>query len=113
MRIWSGEEEGDIFGEFEVSKEDLQPAITSPQNEARQGSISSKFLHATNNSPSALSNPAAAGLQAESEPPSRASATSCEETSDHASDPPLSPSIDGSNDSPTLASSFTFAGEPA
>lgn len=113
MRIWSGEEEGDIFGEFEVSNEDLQPASTSFQNEARQDSISSKFSRATSNSPSALSNPAAAGLQTESEPPNVTSANSCAETSGHASDPPLSPSIDGSHDSPTLASSFTFAGEPA
>lgn len=113
MRIWSGEEEGDIFGEFEVSKEDLQPASTSPQNEARQGSISSKFFRATSISPSALSNPAEAGLQTESEPPSGTSANSGKDTPDHASDPPLSPSIDGSNDSPTLASSFTFAGESA
>ena len=119
LRILSGEEEGEIFGEFEVSKEDLQPARSSPYNETRRSSISSMCLNATSNSPSGLalivSSPA--GLHINPEPcaksPSCTSAHLCEHTSDRVSDPPLSPSVDGSNDSPTLASSFTFAGEPA
>ena len=109
----SGEDEGEIFGEFEVSKEDLQPERSSSQNETRCGSISSKCLHASSNSPSGFVTAFAAGLQIDLElcakSPSCTSAHLCKQTSD----PPLSPSVDGSNDSPTLASSFSFAGEPA
>ena len=117
LRTLSGEEEGEIFGEFEVSKEDLQPAKSSPQNVTRRGSISSMCVNATSTSLSRLTTSSPAGLHINSEScaksPSCTSGHLCEQTSDHASAPPLSPSIDGSNDSPTLASSFTFAGEPA
>ena len=113
----SGEEEGEMFGEFEVSKEDLHLTRSGSHDETRRGSISSKRFGVTSNSSSGLIISLPAGMQIDLEAcaksPSCTSAHLCEQTAHRASGPPLSPSVDGSNDSPTLARSFTFAGEPA
>ena len=111
--MYVGEEDIKFFEEFVVSKEDLQLAEAS--GVAEQDSNRSKHSHTVSfDSPSASITQL--GLQLQRNP------ALCEQAPDHSSPglyqqvlndgaaPPLSPSIDGSDNSPTASSSVTFAG---
>lgn len=113
-----GEEDCKLFEEFVVSKEDLQ--ITGSCDSQAQRALSRDSIANEHQSPANLGSPcvstsspdslATSGSCKQLQTPNHILPELCQQTSDTASAPPLSPSIDGSNGSPTIASSFTFAG---
>ena len=108
----TGEDYSELFEEFVVSKEDLQAAGTG-SSDSPVNSITSQHSLARLSRPSKPFTLPNHGLQQIQEPHEQGHNHTwirvCDQTAD-TSAPPLSPSIDGSQDSPTLTNSFTFAG---